>query len=147
MQELTHWGLQTTVDVDLTDRLSFKSTTSYREFDNSFGRDSDGTPFPQTVTWDTSKHEQFTQELTLNGTTQGGNVDWTTGLYYYDAYDSNQGYDNGYAYTSSFTDHKDEQDLNNYAVFAHFDWQLTEKLACPAACATRTTRRCPTSFA
>ena len=129
VQELTHWGLQTTVDWDLTDRLSFKSTTSYREFDNSFGRDSDGTPFPQTVTWDTSKHEQFTQELTLNGTTQGGNVDWTTGVYYYDAYDSNQGYNNGYAYTSSFTDHKDEQDLNNYAVFAHFDWQLTEKLA------------------
>ncbi len=129
VQELTHWGLQTTVDWDLTDRLSFKSTTSYREFDNSFGRDSDGTPFPQTVTWDTSKHEQFTQELTLNGTTQGGNVDWTTGVYYYDAYDSNQGYNNGYAYTSSFTDHKDEQDLNNYAVFSHFDWQLTEKLA------------------
>jgi iron complex outermembrane receptor protein len=56
-------------------------------------------------------------------------VAWTTGLYYYDAYDSNQGYVNTFTYTSNFSDHKDEQDLKNYAVFAHFVWDITEKLS------------------
>src|SRR5688572_14869631 len=80
VNELTHKGLQTTVDWDLNDTLHFKSTTSYREFDNSFGRDSDGTPIPQLYTWDTSKHEQFTQEFTLNGLTgRDDGVAWTTG--------------------------------------------------------------------
>jgi iron complex outermembrane receptor protein len=125
--ELTHWGVQATVDWDINDSLHFKSTTSYREFDNSYGRDSDGTPIPQLFTWDTAKHEQFTQELQLSG--GGDRVDWTTGLFYYDAFDSNQGYVSAFTYTSSFTDHKDVQDLSNYAVFAHFNWQLTEKLS------------------
>jgi len=127
--ELTHWGLQASLDWDLSDNLSFKSTTSYREFDNSFGRDSDGTPIPQLFTWDTSKHEQFTQELMLNGVTGGDKVDWTTGLFYYDAFDSNQGYVTTFTYTSTFSDHKDVQDLSNWAAFAHANWRITDKLS------------------
>ena len=50
-------------------------------------------------------------------------------MFYYDAFDSNQGYNNGYVYTSSFSDHKDVQDLTNYAAFAHFNWRTTEKLS------------------
>ncbi len=130
VNELTHWGLQTTVDWDLSDNLRFTSTTSYREFDNSFGRDSDGTPLPQLFTWDTSKHEQFTQEIQFQGAAgPNENVAWTAGLFYYDAFDSNQGYVNTFTYTSSFSDHKDEQDLKNYAVFGHFVWDLTDKLS------------------
>ena len=103
---------------------------SYRDFDNSFGRDSDGTPLPQLYTWDTSKHEQFTQEFQFRAASRANDgIAWTTGLFYYDAFDSNQGYNNGLLYTSSFSDHKDEQDLENYAVFAHFDWAITEKLS------------------
>src|SRR6185503_4006036 len=129
VNELTHKGVEVAVDWDLNDTLHFKSTTAYRDFDNSFGRDSDGTPIPQLFTWDTSKHEQLTQEFTLSGATRGDRVDWTTGFFYYDAFDSNQGYVTSFAYTSSFTDHKDEQDLSNYAVFAHFNWRMTEKLS------------------
>jgi len=130
VNELTHKGVEVAVDWDLNDTLHFKSTTAYRDFDNSFGRDSDGTPIPQLYTWDTSKHEQFTQEFQLSGVMgQNNGVSWTTGLFYYDAFDSNQGYVNTFTYTSSFSDHKDEQDLNNYAVFAHFVWDITEKLS------------------
>ena len=128
--ELKHTGLQVDLDWDISDNLHFKSTTAYRDFDNSFGRDSDGTPLPGTFTWDTSKHEQFTQEFQLSGLIGANDgVDWTTGFFYYDAFDSNQGYNNGYVYTSSFSDHKDEQDLTNYAVFAHFNWAITDKLS------------------
>lgn len=129
VNELTHWGLQSTVDWDVTDNVSFKSTTSYREFDNSYGRDSDGTPIPQLFTWDTAKHEQLTQEFQLNGLAGSmQRLDWTTGLFYYDAFDSNQGYVNTFTYTSTFSDHKDVQDLKNYAVYAHFNYAITEKL-------------------
>jgi len=130
VNELTHKGVEVAVDWDLNDTLHFKSTTAYRDFDNSFGRDSDGTPIPQLYTWDTSKHEQFTQEFQLSGVMgQNNGVSWTTGLFYYDAFDSNQGYVNTFTYTSSFSDHKDEQDLNNYAVFAHFVWDITDRLS------------------
>jgi iron complex outermembrane receptor protein len=130
VNELTHWGLQTTVDWDVTDNVHFKSTTSYREFDNSFGRDSDGTPIPQLFTWDTSKHEQLTQEIQLSGLAgPNDGLEWTSGFFYYDAFDSNQGYVTTFVYTSTFSDHKDVQDLKNYAAFAHFDWAITEKLS------------------
>ncbi|HEY9182121.1 MAG TPA: TonB-dependent receptor, partial [Gammaproteobacteria bacterium] len=129
VNELTHWGLQSTVDWDVTDNVSFKSTTSYREFDNSYGRDSDGTPIPQLFTWDTAKHEQFTQEFQLNGLAGSmQRLEWTTGLFYYDAFDSNQGYVNTFTYTSNFSDHKDVQDLTNYAAYAHFNYAITERL-------------------
>jgi iron complex outermembrane receptor protein len=129
VNELTHWGLQATVDWDVTDKVSLKSTTSYREFDNSYGRDSDGTPIPQLYTWDTAKHEQFTQEFQLNGLAGSmERLEWTTGLFYYDAFDSNQGYVNTFTYTSTFSDHKDVQDLSNYAAYAHFNYAITERL-------------------
>ena len=130
VNELTHSGVEVALDWDLNDTLHFKSTTAYRDFDNSFGRDSDGTPIPQLYTWDTSKHEQFTQEFQLQGLAgPNDGISWTTGLFYYDAFDSNQGYVNTFTYTSSFSDHKDEQDLKNYAVFGHFVWDITEKLS------------------
>ena len=47
--ELTHTGLQVDIDWDISDNLHFKSTTAYRDFDNSFGRDSDGTPLPRNL--------------------------------------------------------------------------------------------------
>jgi iron complex outermembrane receptor protein len=129
VNELTHWGLQATVDWDVTDNVSFKSTTSYREFDNSYGRDSDGTPIPQLFTWDTAKHEQFTQEFQLTGLAGSQQrLEWTTGLFYYDAFDSNQGYVNTFTYTSTFSDHKDVQDLSNYATYAHFVYAITDRL-------------------
>ena len=115
--ELTHWGTETTVDWDMTDNVHFRSMTAYREFDNSFGRDSDGTPIPQLFTWDTSKHEQFTQEIQFSGSARNDHLDWTTGVFYYDAFDSNQGYVTSFVYTSNFTDHKDVQDLSNWATY------------------------------
>jgi iron complex outermembrane recepter protein len=130
---LTHNGLQVDVDWDITNSMKFQSKTAYRKFDNSFGRDSDGSPLPGTFTWDVSKHDQFTQEFDLSGVTgKNKHIDWTTGFFYYDADDSNQGYSNGYVYTSNFADNKDVQTLKNWAVFAHFNWQATEKLSIEA---------------
>ena len=129
LQLLTHWGLQGTVDWDLTEDIHLKSVTSYREFDNSFGRDSDGTPLPQLFTWDTSIHEQFTQEVQLTGMAWDDRVAWTVGGFYYDAFDSNAGFVTTYPYNSTFSDHRDVQDLSNWALFFHLDWQINDKLS------------------
>ena len=65
------------VDWDVSDNVHFKSITSYREFENTFGRDSDGTPLPVDHTWDTSIHEQTTQEFQLTGLAADGKFLYT----------------------------------------------------------------------
>ena len=91
INNLQHWGVSATLEWKLSDALSLKSITAYRDWWNNFGRDSDGTPLPNNATYDESKHRQFTQEIQLTGT--GGKLDWAAGAFYYDAHDSNQGFD------------------------------------------------------
>ena len=80
VNEMEHWGVATTVEWELTDNVHFKSITSYREFENTFGRDSDGTPLPVDHTWDTSIHEQLTQEFQITGLAADERLDWATGI-------------------------------------------------------------------
>ena len=129
---MDHWGLAGTVEVDLTDNMSFKSITSYREFENTFGRDSDGTPLPVDHTWDTSIHEQFTQEFQITGVTSNGRLEWATGLFYYDAEDSNQGWNFLYPFILSTNNHKDVQTIESTAVFMHGTYQINDRLSITA---------------
>ena len=50
-----------------------------------------GSPLPINYTWDTSDHEQFSEEITLSGNAFQ-KLDWTVGGFYYNARDSNQGF-------------------------------------------------------
>ena len=124
-------------------RCSFKSTTSYREFDNSFGRDSDGTPLPQLFTWDTSKHEQFTQEFQFSGLAgPNDGVDWTTGFFYYDAFDSNQGYVNTFTLHVELLRPQGRAGPQRTTPCSRTSTGTSPtSSACRAACATPTTRR------
>ena len=42
-------------------------------------------------TFDDNRHRQLTQELQLTGT--AGKLDWAAGVFYYDAHDTNRGFD------------------------------------------------------
>jgi iron complex outermembrane receptor protein len=124
--DMTHYGHSITVDWDISDNVSFKSVTAYREFENTYGRDSDGTPIPWVFTWDTAKHEQFSQEFQITG---GRNrFTWATGAFVYDATDTNQGWVRGPAYLAITTNHYDEQDTDNWAVFAHGTFAITDRI-------------------
>ena len=129
---MEHWGVAATVDVDISENLQFKSVTSYREFENTFGRDSDGTPLPVDHTWDTSIHEQFTQEFRVTGLAAGGRLDWAAGLYFYEADDSNQGWNFLYPFILSANNHKDVQEIENSAIFVHGTFDLNDRLSITA---------------
>ncbi len=104
--------------------MRLKSITAYRRFWNKFGRDFDGTPLPINATYDDSRHRQFTQEIQLTGT--AGKLDWATGAFYYDAHDSNQGFDFLYPTIVYENDAFDQQDTKNWAVFGQGTWRFTD---------------------
>lgn len=132
VNQMEHWGTSMTVDWDITDNVHFKSITSYREFENTFGRDSDGTPLPVDHTWDTSIHDQTTQEFQITGLAANGRLDWATGLFIYDAEDSNQGWNFLYPFILSTNNHKDVQTVDSKAVFFHATYDINDILSLSA---------------
>ena len=129
---MDHDGIALTVEWDISDKVRLKSITSYREFENTFGRDSDGTPLPIDHTWDTSIHEQFTQEFQFTGLAANDRLDWAAGAFYYDADDSNQGWNFLYPFILSNNNHKDVQTTKNWAVFVHGTYDITDVMSITA---------------
>ena len=127
INNLEHWGVSATLEWKLSDNLNLKSITAYRDWWNNFGRDSDGTPLPNNATYDESKHRQFTQEIQLTGT--AGKLEWAGGAFYYDAHDSNQGFDFLYPTIIYQNDSFDRQDTTNWAVFAQGTFNFTDQLS------------------
>jgi iron complex outermembrane receptor protein len=134
VNDLSEYGVANNISWTLTPNMTLTAITAYRRFSNSFGRNSSGSPLPINYTWDTSDHQQFTEELTLTGTS--GPLDWTTGLFYYDGDDSNQGFSSlfylvPFLAASSFDDY-DTQTTKNYAGFLHGVYHFTDKLSLEA---------------
>lgn len=130
VNNLDHWGVSATVDIDLTDDIHLKSITAHREFENSFGRDSDGSPLPMNATYDVSIHDQFSQEFQITGTKDA--FDYAFGTFYYNADDSNRGFDfllPGIIYQQ---DAYDTQETTSWAVFAHGVYNVTDRLSVTA---------------
>jgi iron complex outermembrane receptor protein len=123
-------GMAMTIEWSLGDNVTLKSITAQREFDNEFGRTSSGSAIPMDLTYDVTTHDQFTQEFQLTGST--GRLDWATGLFYYTADDSN--YQSGTLMAGILyqQDSFDSQDAENWAVFVHGVFSLTDQLSLTA---------------
>jgi iron complex outermembrane receptor protein len=130
INNLDHWGVSANFEWKLTDNIRLKSVTGYRRFSNQFGRDSDGSPLPVDMTYDDSRHRQFTEELQLTGT--AGSVDWAAGAFYYDAFDSNRGFGVLYPTFIYMQDQFDRQDTTNWAVFTQETFHVNDKLSITA---------------
>ena len=146
VNNLNHWGVSGTLEWKLTDNMNLKSITAYREFANTFGRDSDGSPLLVDATYDESRHRQFTQELQLTGAIS--QLDWALGAFYYDAHDSNSGHGSLYPifiYQQDAIDRQDTDQLGNLRP-GHVPPDRRAVLH-RRRCATRTTRRTPPSIA
>ncbi|NOX49337.1 MAG: TonB-dependent receptor [Gammaproteobacteria bacterium] len=77
------WGVATTIEWRFAENLSIKSISAYREADSRFGRDAYNLPFQFTAaTTDAYSHEQFTQEIQLQGLSFDGRLNWITGIFY-----------------------------------------------------------------
>ena len=81
--EITQWGLNSTIEWDVSDSLTFKSITAYREMEDRALRDSDNTPLLVFHSVVEDEQEQFSQELQLLGSSLDQRLQWILGAYYF----------------------------------------------------------------
>ena len=82
--DIQSWGFTANINLQLTDNISIRSITGYRDLDGEFARDADHSPNTIVHFFDTFDSEQFSQELQLSVDLFDGRVNWITGLYYFD---------------------------------------------------------------
>lgn len=122
------WGVQATVDVELSDSLALKSITAYRGFDGAFTYDNDGSPLVASPGYNTLSQTQFTQELRLTGQ-MGDVIDFTLGGFYLDARNNNGG-SVDISYIAPGFGHLINDDVKNKsaAAFLQTELHLTDRL-------------------
>lgn len=120
-------GASLSIDWDISDTLQLQSITGYREYSSSFAGDYDGSPVPVVTIYQTNTHEQYSQEVRLNGRF-GDFADWTVGGFYFKADTDLTGRINlGYV-DFDFIHGPDPVETTNWALFANGIFHLTDQL-------------------
>lgn len=121
------YGFSGTLDARLSDGISVKSITAYRNLDSRFALDVDGSPIPMGDHAFTMTQEQFSQELQLLGDFLDGRLKTVTGAYFF----HEQGGLTDYVQFAGGLlqiDGPNTFKTNSYAGFAQADFKVTEKL-------------------
>ena len=129
------WGLAMTIDLELSENLALKSITGYRHMFSETGSDNDHSPVVFIQDDSDYSHEQFSQELRLNGVFMEDRLDVVLGAYYYDAatrYNARihtpfSGFCPAATPCFSFIN-DDTADLTSYAGFANVAFAVTDAL-------------------
>ena len=79
--EMYHANL--TIEWDITDAVTFKSITTYRDMDDFAGWGTDNSPLPISRLVDITESEQITQEIQFSGVAADGRLDWLAGYFYF----------------------------------------------------------------
>lgn len=87
--ELDVWGVAATAEWAVSDSLTFKSITSYRDMENVAARDADNTPLTILDTLNVDDQFQFSQEFQLIGSSLDDRMQWILGAYYFQEEDDN----------------------------------------------------------
>lgn len=131
-QEVDHWGGNVTVNWDISDALSFKSITAYRELETASFIDIDATTLELGDVFVGLNQDQFSQEFQLLGD-NGGNISWVAGAYYLK--------ENVPSTQAAFADDfllfggvpvsflrtiEDDLQTTSYAAFGQVDWAFAE---------------------
>jgi iron complex outermembrane receptor protein len=145
--DLSTFGVSLEATWAITDSMSIKSITAYRDIDAYSARDADGTPYRVFHTQDPFDQDQFSQELQLSGAT--GRLDWLTGLYYFQEEATNPNPVQFPVPTLGALISGGEVDNDNFAVFAQGTYDLTERWSLTAGLryTEETKRFSPFSFA
>ena len=125
------WGASTTLDWTMTDTLSLKSISAYREYDSYFANDNDLSPLASSLGYGDLQFDSFSQELRLNGALfDDDRLEYTIGAFYMDQtsiYATTQ--DLRYS-AASLTQFQGDDPVNadTLAFFAHASFKATDKL-------------------
>lgn len=125
--KLENWGVALTYDYEINDNMALKSITAYRNIDWIVGMDLDGSPLNFQHTSFTTQQEQFSQEFQLTGTAMDERLNYAVGVYYFMEEGSIHDYVT-FAEGLLQVDGNNDLKTENYAVFAQFDYELTDQL-------------------
>ena len=124
------WGTNLTMDWKLSDALSLKSITGFRELDSQWTEDNDVSPLSGSLGAERLRNHTLSEELRLNGKV-GSLLDYTIGGFFLDqvtTYATHQVLDYvipGLNFEFLGDDPVWEQD---YAAFANATWHITDAL-------------------
>ncbi len=132
-QETDHWGVNLTLAYDLSDTVTLKSITSYRDLESNLFIDIDATALELGDVFVGIDQDQFSQELQLLGD-NGSNLNWVVGAYYLQ--------ENVPSAQEAFADDfllflgspvsflrtiEDDLETTSYALFGQLDWAINDQ--------------------
>ena len=121
-------GVSAVLDWDFGEELQVKWVLSKREYLSEFSDDRDHSPLGVQLVWTLAEHDQFSTEVQFSGLL-GENLDWTAGLFYYDAETFWGGaprlLDSG---LGGFT-HNDTADTENKSAFVHAVYSFSDNFS------------------
>ncbi|HEY1898200.1 MAG TPA: TonB-dependent receptor, partial [Steroidobacteraceae bacterium] len=121
-----YFGFSLTAQHEISDTLSLKSITGYRQITWSIGTDLDGTPETLQEVSDHQHQWQVSQEFQLNGKAFNDSLNYVGGLYYFEE----AGFVHDYVPFESLLyvyDIQNDANNKNAAAFVHADYKLTDQ--------------------
>ncbi|HXR90933.1 MAG TPA: TonB-dependent receptor, partial [Steroidobacteraceae bacterium] len=120
------FGFSAQAEYSLTDDITLKSITAYRQIAWRIGTDLDGTPETLQEVSDAQHQYQVSQEFQINGTALEKKLNYVGGLYYF----KEAGYVHDYVPFESLLyvyDVANDVENKNYAAFVHADYRLNDQ--------------------
>ena len=121
-----NFGGSITAVHEITDEMSVKSITGYRQIKWDIGTDLDGTPETLQEVTDQQHQWQVSQEFQLTGKAFDNRLDYVAGLYYFEE----AGYVHDFVPFESFLyvyDFQNDVNNKNEAAFFHADYKVTDQ--------------------
>jgi iron complex outermembrane receptor protein len=122
------WGVNGTVDYSFTEKTHLKVISAYRTYDTTWVNDSDLTPFELIQTNYLQEHRQYQAEAQLSGVTFGDRLDWTAGVFYFNAHSRAYNTANFVTFGLKFVA-DDRFTSENKSTFIHLNYKLTDSLS------------------
>lgn len=123
----TAWGLNGTIDYQLSDTLALKSITGYRATTQRYNLDLTDQPVSLYVLYTDNDTGQFTQELQLTGSGFDDRLQFVAGLFYFN--ERSTAFIGDYIFSSLFFRKDIRVGTDSYAAFAQGTYKLTDTLS------------------
>jgi iron complex outermembrane recepter protein len=121
------WGVSGDIRWTLNENLALTSVTAYRKYTNQFAEQTDASPIGVQILLQRQKHNQFSQEVRLNGSV-GTAVDYTVGAFYLDQ-DGGLNARVGLPWVGfDFIHGPDSTPAKTKAGFVNAEWHISEQL-------------------
>lgn len=124
--KLKSYGGSGTIEFDLSDTMTLKSITAYRELHWNVGMDVDGSPLNFLHTSFTMNQWQFSQELQLNGSALDKKLNYVLGAYFFKEAGDLHDYVT-FAEGLLQVDGPNDLSTKNYAFFGQIDYRPVEQ--------------------